>query len=85
MESYWGFFLGFTASQEMLANAVTAINFSVILFLSVDDGFPSITLHFEKDLSLTVYPHEYFFQIKVIKFVHNFPYLSLVVYLFLMC
>ncbi|KAG9446441.1 hypothetical protein H6P81_012569 [Aristolochia fimbriata] len=30
---------------------------------SVDDGFPSVTLHFDSDLSLTVYPHEYFFQI----------------------
>ncbi|XP_077250237.1 aspartic proteinase 36-like isoform X2 [Tasmannia lanceolata] len=29
---------------------------------SVDDGFPPITLHFEKSLSLTVYPHEYLFQ-----------------------
>ncbi|XP_077250239.1 aspartic proteinase 36-like isoform X4 [Tasmannia lanceolata] len=28
----------------------------------VDDGFPPITLHFEKSLSLTVYPHEYLFQ-----------------------
>ncbi|KAG8064390.1 hypothetical protein GUJ93_ZPchr0004g39078 [Zizania palustris] len=29
---------------------------------SVDDGFPKITFHFEDDLSLNVYPHDYFFQ-----------------------
>ncbi|CAN6270636.1 unnamed protein product [Urochloa humidicola] len=28
---------------------------------SVDDGFPTITFHFEDDLALHVYPHEYFF------------------------
>ncbi|CAD6264909.1 unnamed protein product [Miscanthus lutarioriparius] len=28
---------------------------------SVDDGFPTITFHFEDDLVLHVYPHEYFF------------------------
>ncbi|XP_077227269.1 aspartic proteinase 36-like isoform X1 [Tasmannia lanceolata] len=30
---------------------------------SVDDGFPSITFHFENSLSLMVYAHEYLFQI----------------------
>ncbi|XP_062225359.1 aspartic proteinase 36-like isoform X2 [Phragmites australis] len=29
---------------------------------SVDDAFPTITFHFEDDLPLHVYPHEYFFQ-----------------------
>ncbi|KAM0916059.1 hypothetical protein ACQ4PT_010413 [Festuca glaucescens] len=29
---------------------------------SVDDGFPKITFHFEGDLGLHVYPHDYFFQ-----------------------
>ncbi|KQJ99261.1 aspartic proteinase-like protein 2 isoform X1 [Brachypodium distachyon] len=31
-------------------------------FQSVDDGFPKITFHFEDDLGLNVYPHDYFFQ-----------------------
>ncbi|XP_048324804.2 aspartic proteinase 36 [Ziziphus jujuba] len=30
----------------------------------VDDGFPVITLHFDKSLILTVYPHDYLFQIR---------------------
>lgn len=34
---------------------------------SVDDGFPDIKFHFENSLSLTVYPHEYLFQIRVSK------------------
>lgn len=29
---------------------------------SVDDGFPLVTLHFDKSLSLRVHPHDYFFQ-----------------------
>uniref|UniRef100_A0ACD5UWX2 Uncharacterized protein n=1 Tax=Avena sativa TaxID=4498 RepID=A0ACD5UWX2_AVESA len=29
---------------------------------SVDDGFPKIVFHFEGDLGLNVYPHDYFFQ-----------------------
>ncbi|KQK05437.1 hypothetical protein BRADI_2g20040v3 [Brachypodium distachyon] len=33
---------------------------------SVDDGFPKITFHFEDDLGLNVYPHDYFFQNGVI-------------------
>lgn len=32
---------------------------------SVDDGFPTITFHFEDSLSLTVHPHEYLFDIAV--------------------
>lgn len=28
---------------------------------SVDDGFPTVTLHFQNSLTLTVYPHEYLF------------------------
>ncbi|KAK9265556.1 hypothetical protein L1049_021562 [Liquidambar formosana] len=31
---------------------------------SVDDGFPAVTFHFDKSLTLTVYPHEYLFQIR---------------------
>ncbi|RVW70163.1 Aspartic proteinase-like protein 2 [Vitis vinifera] len=31
---------------------------------NVDDGFPTVTLHFDKSISLTVYPHEYLFQVK---------------------
>ncbi|XP_059628646.1 aspartic proteinase 36-like [Cornus florida] len=31
---------------------------------NVDDGFPDVTFHFENSLSLTVYPHEYLFQIQ---------------------
>uniref|UniRef100_A0A453BSH3 Peptidase A1 domain-containing protein n=1 Tax=Aegilops tauschii subsp. strangulata TaxID=200361 RepID=A0A453BSH3_AEGTS len=27
-----------------------------------DDGFPKIIFHFENDLGLNVYPHDYFFQ-----------------------
>ncbi|GMY13909.1 aspartic proteinase-like protein 2 isoform X2 [Fagus crenata] len=30
---------------------------------TVDDGFPIVKFHFEGNLSLTVYPHEYLFQI----------------------
>ncbi|XP_048323928.2 aspartic proteinase 36 [Ziziphus jujuba] len=30
----------------------------------VDDGFPVITLHFDKSLILTVYPHDYLFQVR---------------------
>uniref|UniRef100_A0A0E0KP40 Peptidase A1 domain-containing protein n=1 Tax=Oryza punctata TaxID=4537 RepID=A0A0E0KP40_ORYPU len=29
---------------------------------SVDDDFPKITFHFENDLPLNVYPHDYFFE-----------------------
>ncbi|KAJ4838776.1 hypothetical protein Tsubulata_033751 [Turnera subulata] len=31
---------------------------------SVDDGFPVVKFHFEESLTLTVYPHDYLFQIK---------------------
>uniref|UniRef100_A0A5B6YJP9 Putative aspartic proteinase-like protein 2 n=1 Tax=Davidia involucrata TaxID=16924 RepID=A0A5B6YJP9_DAVIN len=31
---------------------------------NVDDGFPVVTFHFENSLSLTVYPHDYLFQIR---------------------
>lgn len=31
---------------------------------SVDDGFPTVTLHFENSLLLVVYPHDYMFQLK---------------------
>lgn len=34
---------------------------------NVDDGFPDIKFHFENSLSLTVYPREYLFQIRVSK------------------
>lgn len=30
---------------------------------SVDDGFPSVTFHFENALLLSVYPHDYLFQL----------------------
>ncbi|XP_043703690.1 aspartic proteinase 39-like [Telopea speciosissima] len=30
---------------------------------SVDDGFPTVTFHFENSLLLVVYPHDYLFQI----------------------
>lgn len=38
----------------------------ISLFLyscSVDDGFPTVTFHFDGSLSLTVYAHEYLFQL----------------------
>ncbi|KAF5454894.1 hypothetical protein F2P56_024526 [Juglans regia] len=31
---------------------------------NIDDGFPTVAFHFEGSLSLTVYPHEYLFQIR---------------------
>lgn len=31
---------------------------------NVDDGFPIVIFHFDKSLTLTVYPHEYLFQIR---------------------
>lgn len=37
-------------------------NYFVHFCCSVDDGFPKITFHFEDDLALNVYPHDYFFQ-----------------------
>ena len=36
-------------------------NWRILFSCSVDDGFPTITFHFEDDLALHVYPHEYFF------------------------
>ncbi|GMH11409.1 hypothetical protein Nepgr_013250 [Nepenthes gracilis] len=30
---------------------------------NIDDGFPTVKFHFEKALTLTIYPHEYLFQI----------------------
>lgn len=43
------------------------ILFSNIMYFScsVDDGFPTVKFYFEGSLSLTVYPHEYLFQISV--------------------
>ncbi|KAG8641570.1 hypothetical protein MANES_12G004300v8 [Manihot esculenta] len=34
---------------------------------SVDDGFPVVKFHFEDSLTLSIYPHEYLFQIRVSK------------------
>ncbi|KAF3452475.1 hypothetical protein FNV43_RR02908 [Rhamnella rubrinervis] len=31
---------------------------------NVDDGFPVVILHFDRSLTLTVYPHDYLFQIR---------------------
>ncbi|PRQ26176.1 putative nepenthesin [Rosa chinensis] len=31
---------------------------------NVDDGFPVVTFHFKNSVSLSVYPHEYLFQLK---------------------
>ncbi|XP_039067574.1 aspartic proteinase 39-like isoform X3 [Hibiscus syriacus] len=31
---------------------------------NVDDGFPTVKFHFEGSLTLTIYPHEYLFQIR---------------------
>ncbi|XP_021900148.1 aspartic proteinase-like protein 2 [Carica papaya] len=31
---------------------------------NVDDGFPTVTFHFEDSISLTVYPHDYLFQVR---------------------
>ncbi|XP_068657786.1 aspartic proteinase 36 [Aristolochia californica] len=51
-------------SYQPAINVHTVQEFQCFKFTgSVDDGFPSITLHFDGDLSLTVYPREYFFQI----------------------
>lgn len=48
---------------------------------SVDDGFPTVTFHFEDSLSLIVYPHEYLFDIAVsemnFKVRLEFPFLIL--------
>ena len=37
-------------------------------YRSLDDAFPVVTLHFEKELQLKVYPHDYLFSYKVIIF-----------------
>ena len=37
-------------------------------YRSLDDAFPVVTLHFEKELRLRVYPHDYLFSYKVIIF-----------------
>uniref|UniRef100_A0A2P2KCD6 Peptidase A1 domain-containing protein n=1 Tax=Rhizophora mucronata TaxID=61149 RepID=A0A2P2KCD6_RHIMU len=40
------------------------LRFSFPLYpCSVDDGFPVVKFHFEESLILTVYPHDYLFQI----------------------
>ncbi|XP_042059186.1 aspartic proteinase 36-like [Salvia splendens] len=42
---------------QLLHDLYTCFDFSG----SVDDGFPTVTLHFQNSLSLMVYPHEYLF------------------------
>lgn len=43
--------------------------FSPLYSCSVDDGFPVVKFHFEGSLTLTVYPHDYLFQIRVSRMV----------------
>ncbi|XP_010926619.1 aspartic proteinase 36 isoform X2 [Elaeis guineensis] len=43
---------------------LTFYNNGVFICFSVDDEFPQVTFHFEKFLTLTVYPHEYLFPNK---------------------
>ncbi|KAH6834850.1 Eukaryotic aspartyl protease family protein [Perilla frutescens var. hirtella] len=42
---------------QLLHDQYTCFDFSG----SVDDGFPTVTLHFQNSLTLKVYPHEYIF------------------------
>ena len=37
----------------------------ILLFCSVDDGFPVVKFQFENALTLTAYPHDYLFRTKV--------------------
>lgn len=34
-------------------------------FCSVDDGFPVVRLHFSNALPMSVYPHDYLFEVRV--------------------
>lgn len=50
---------------------------SHLCLCSIDDGFPVVKFHFEDSLTLTVYPHDYLFE------VHVSCGLGLFIYLFL--
>ncbi|KAL5567044.1 hypothetical protein UlMin_030208 [Ulmus minor] len=54
-----------TAQQPGLKLHTVEDQFSCFEFTrNVDDGFPVVKFHFDKSLTLTVYPHEYLFQIR---------------------
>ena len=54
------FLIPFDCSNE------TSVSFLFCLYyFSVDEAFPSVTFDFEESLNLTIYPHEYLFQIRV--------------------
>ncbi|XP_027087170.1 aspartic proteinase 36 [Coffea arabica] len=53
-----------TASQSNLKIHIVENQFKCFVYSgNVDDGFPVVTFHFEDSLSLTVYPHEYLFDL----------------------
>ncbi|GAV74363.1 Asp domain-containing protein [Cephalotus follicularis] len=53
------------ASQPSLNVHTVEDQFSCFQFTgNVDDGFPSVKFYFEGNLSLTVYPHDYLFEIR---------------------
>lgn len=54
------FLLLFDCSKETLLTFLSCLS-----YFSVDDGFPTVTFKFEESLILTVYAHEYLFQIRV--------------------
>ncbi|KAE9448025.1 hypothetical protein C3L33_20068, partial [Rhododendron williamsianum] len=54
------------ASQPNLKLHTVEQQFTCFQFTeNVDDGFPAVTFGFENSLSLTIYPREYLFQIRV--------------------
>ena len=52
---------GITSPRIIFSRNYYDANWHILFSCSVDDGFPTITFHFEADLALHVYPHEYFF------------------------
>ncbi|KAF5462743.1 hypothetical protein F2P56_018726 [Juglans regia] len=53
------------AQQHGLTLHTVEDQFSCFQYIgNVDDGFPTVKFHFDRSLSLTVYPHEYLFQIR---------------------
>lgn len=48
----------------MILKLYTNVFFPYTIF-SVDDGFPTVAFGFENSLTLTIYPREYLFQIRV--------------------
>lgn len=52
--------------QSMMLIETTLFDL-LFCYCSVDDGFPIVSFHFDKSLTLTVYPHEYLFQLRVSK------------------